>query len=187
MQEEINILQNAAATYVFVVCDINVNNIEDHRSFVTKRYVAIDGIICDILCTKPLHALCSIVLSFTKYFVTDIPPRTEYYKAYAKENFTFRCPGANENTLVEYLEWHSESKHKKVLEFHKDAGITYYHEWKDRVAMDKDYGLIFSNVTSSDTGDYICLINHRLLPDVMLRFTVIGEYNMLFISNVQLL
>ncbi|KAF7269541.1 hypothetical protein GWI33_017433 [Rhynchophorus ferrugineus] len=140
---------------------------------------AVRTLIISVISSKTLlFGISGVFFTFAQVDDTlprffDIQPKTEYYKTYAKNNFTFRCPGANENTLVEYLEWHSESKHKKVLEFQKDAGITYYNEWKDRVTMDKDYGLIFHNVTSADSGDYICLINHRLLPDVMLRFTVI--------------
>ncbi|XP_066247286.1 tyrosine-protein phosphatase 99A isoform X2 [Euwallacea similis] len=140
---------------------------------------AIKTLLLSVISSKPFYlGLSGAYYTFAqvdedipRFYET--PMKAEYYTAHAKENFTFRCPGANESTLVQYLEWHSESKHKKVLEYHKDAGTTLYHEWKDRVTMDKDYRLVFMNVTSADSGDYICLINHRLLPDVMFRFTVI--------------
>lgn len=110
-------------------------------------------------------------------FVSGTSIRIDYFKAYARDNFTFKCPDANENTLIEYLEWHYESRRQKILEYHKDAGTTLFNGWNGRVGLDPEYGLIFSNVTFADTGYYMCLINHRLLPDVVIRFTVIGEYN----------
>ncbi|XP_060536953.1 tyrosine-protein phosphatase 99A isoform X2 [Cylas formicarius] len=131
------------------------------------------GVICLHLAIALVGLMWTFAQDDTHPRFYDIPSKTEHYKTYAKQNISFRCPGANENTLVEQLEWYSHSKHKKVLEYRKNAGITVYTDWLHRVTLDKDYGLIFNPAKSTDTGDYVCLINHRILPDVLIRFSVI--------------
>ncbi|KAJ8913196.1 hypothetical protein NQ315_009033, partial [Exocentrus adspersus] len=109
----------------------------------------------------------------------DIPIRvfdvsstpTEQIFVEAHHNQSLPCPGANEHSLVYALEWFSLSQHKVILDYSKNS-LTVYTE-QHRISLAKDYGMTIHPVLSSDTGDYICLINNRLQPDGVVQLRVL--------------
>ncbi|XP_048517470.1 tyrosine-protein phosphatase 99A isoform X3 [Dendroctonus ponderosae] len=101
-----------------------------------------------------------------------------HYKGYANSNASLPCPGLsklNNQTFLENLEWYSVTKQETVAVRTKedfDFPNTLI-DPKKNIYANFDNELVFRNLTSADRGDYICLINHGLLKDVMIRFNVI--------------
>ncbi|XP_050313162.1 tyrosine-protein phosphatase 99A-like [Anthonomus grandis grandis] len=97
----------------------------------------------------------------------------EYYRAPKGVNFTVRCPGANENSMVEILVWHLDTLMEMTIQYNKSKDFPFMDNCTGRVGMNRDYSLTLCDVSYLDTGNYQCLINHRLVPEVMIRFIVV--------------
>ncbi|XP_056645742.1 tyrosine-protein phosphatase 99A [Diorhabda sublineata] len=129
----------------------------------------IGTILCWIYFLVPtLLAISQLDLLRRNFDSATIPTEQIIVKAY--QNQSLQCPGANEHSLVNSLQWISLTQDKKILEYSRSS-LTVYSE-QHRISLAKDYGLTIHPVVAIDTGDYICLINGRPEPDGVIQLRV---------------
>lgn len=93
----------------------------------------------------------------------------------AGDNRSISCPGVNEHFLVSSLTWLSVTHQVKVVEFNSDTTTVWANQ--NRISLlPETYGLSLHPASGEDSGDYICLVNGRPRPDVIVRLIVQGEY-----------
>lgn len=84
---------------------------------------------------------------------------------------TLPCPGVNEHSLVQALEWSSRGK---LVEYMGESTTV----WKNRqrVSLLADsFALHFHPVKAEDSGEYYCFVNSRPKPDALVRLIVQGK------------
>lgn len=93
------------------------------------------------------------------------------HTADAGTNKTLPCPGVNEHSLVQALEWSSRGK---LVEYMGETTTV----WKNRQRISllaDSFALHFQPVRAEDSGDYVCLVNSRPKPDAIVRLIVQGK------------
>ncbi|GJQ68134.1 hypothetical protein Trydic_g10717 [Trypoxylus dichotomus] len=103
------------------------------------------------------------------YDVTGLPVHSIVIKA--GEDKSISCPGVNEHSLVLELEWLSLTGHLSLVEYMSDSTTVWVNQ--NRISLLSDsFGLSFHPALAEDSGDYICLVNNRPKPDVLVRLIV---------------
>ncbi|KAF5274564.1 hypothetical protein FQA39_LY07176 [Lamprigera yunnana] len=92
----------------------------------------------------------------------------------AGENKTIACPGVNEQSLIQELEWLSLSHHLKLVEYMSDSTTIWTNQHRISLLQDS-FGLSFHPAMADDSGDYICLVNSRPKPEAVVRLIVQGD------------
>ncbi|KAL5284294.1 PTPRZ1.2 family protein, partial [Megaselia abdita] len=85
----------------------------------------------------------------------------------AGSNVTLLCPGVNEHSLVDSLIWKTAST--TIAQFANR--IPLLHNQRIQLLSD-NFGLHFSPAISTDTAEYICLINDRHIPEAVVDLLV---------------
>lgn len=110
--------------------------------------------------------------SFVCLFADTSTVPVQKLTADAGSNVTLGCPGVNEHSLVQALEW---SSHAKLVEYMSESTTV----WKNRhriSLLPDSFALHFHPVRAEDSGDYVCLVNSRPKPDAIVRLIVQGMY-----------
>ena len=114
--------------------------------------------------------------------------------AEAGTNMSIGCPGITRNTFVVHLEWRCRGqcggmggtvygggsgrngdKEVKLLKYVKDQ-TTAILKSKNRIRLEPEmFALEFDPITSTDKGQYLCLINNRPIPDAVIKLMVLGK------------
>ncbi|KAL1492709.1 hypothetical protein ABEB36_010925, partial [Hypothenemus hampei] len=174
-------------TCAVVLCKTITVNALESKEVVPNE--AVEAIIFIVTCVTAIiskkrttfYAIVGVSFTFGQFeehdIFTQLFDRTtipsENHEVKANGSVTFICPGVNENTKVELLEWQSQTKLKVVLRYKPSTGVSVDGDWKDRAVLNKDYSVTINKVNLTDSGEYTCAINHRLIPEVIHKFYVI--------------